>query len=79
MIKLGVTVSILSGIGFGGVAVFDPVSLNPYSQCEECQAIGSIKIMPPQVELSTEVNINYGEINGEQVIEEGPYCKIIVN
>jgi len=79
LMKVGISVSVLSGIGFAGVVVFDPVSLNPYSQCEECQAIGSLKLMPPQFDLATEVEIDYGEVKGQHVIEEGPYCSIIVN
>ena len=63
-----------------GIAMFDPVNVNPYSECEECQGVGSIKIIPPQFDISQKVIIEYPLNNGEDKIrEEGPYCKIVVN
>jgi len=75
----GVAVSAAGGIVLTGVAIFDPVNVNPFSECEECNGVGSIKIIPPQFNLATEVKIKYPDVKGKEILEEGPYCSIIVN
>jgi hypothetical protein len=62
-----------------GVYIFDPASLNPFSKCEECQGVGSLKLIFPDFDLSTEIKTDYGEVRGEHIIEKGPYCSILVN
>ena len=76
----GIAISVVGTIAWeGGIAMFDPVNVNPYADCKECQGVGSMKIIPPQFDIAQKVTIEY-KIEGEDSIkEEGPYCKIIVN
>jgi len=88
-IKLGLVVAtagiILAGVTYTGVAMFDPSHANPFSECAECNGIGTLKLIPPDFNLYQEVTINYGIIklteDGKptEVIEKGPYCSFLVN
>ncbi|MBR9691286.1 hypothetical protein GOV06_00710 [Candidatus Woesearchaeota archaeon] len=82
-VAVGATISIIGGIGLTGVCIWDPVYLNPFSECAECKGIGSMKLIPPDFDLYQEVKIDYGEVEvgGEvkEVIEEGPYCGLLIN
>lgn len=71
-----------SGVNLIGVTFFDPVNLNPMSECTECNGIGSIKLVPPTFNLRQEWQVTYPEeITGtdEEIVESGPYCKHLIN
>ncbi|MBU0628757.1 MAG: hypothetical protein KKC75_06210 [Nanoarchaeota archaeon] len=79
-ITAGVVLMVSGGVALAGVWIFDPVSVNPYSECQECNGIGSIKIIPPVFDLSTHVQIKYPKTEDrKEITENGPYCDIIVN
>ena len=75
----GVTLTIFGTATQVGVMMVDPVNTNPFSECEECNGIGSIKVIPPQIDLAQEVRIEYKIPGKETIKEEGPYCRIVIN
>ena len=72
---------IASGITFAGVAMFDPVNLNPFSECTECNGIGSLKLIPAEFDLRQDIKITYPKelTKGKEITEEGAYCDHLVN
>jgi predicted phage tail protein len=78
MAKIGGVVLLGGGIQYATIAVFDPVSINPFSECEECEGIGGLKLIPPGYSLSADTKITYN-YEGETIEEDGPYCQYLVN
>lgn len=78
LIKFGAVTLAGAAVQWIAIAVFDPISLNAFSECETCEGIGGIKLIPPGYSLSTETKITY-EDGGDTIDEEGPYCQYLVN
>lgn len=73
----------LIGGGMVGYTMIDPAGINAFSECPECNGIGSIRLIPPSFSLRSEVDITYKGVmvEGEpqDINEEGAYCHHLVN
>ncbi len=62
--------------GVVGVATVVHASFEAYKECEECNAIGGMQLIPPEQEFDIEMKVQLGEEGKEKQI---PLCSIIVN
>lgn len=82
LMAIGGVSLLLSAGTFGGILIFDPVNLNPFSECEDCNGIGSLKIIPAEFDLRQEVTVTYPAPitrGGEEIVEQGAYCDHLIN
>ncbi|MEA2036589.1 MAG: hypothetical protein U9O94_03720 [Nanoarchaeota archaeon] len=75
----GTAATLIGGGVAAGVLMFDPININPFSECEDCNGVGSIKVIPPQFDIAQEIEIEYKIQDKESIIEKGQYCEVIVN
>jgi hypothetical protein len=71
LIKIGAGLAIA---GITAIVIFYPLTMDAYSECEDCKGFGGIALVPPEQDLQTEIT---AKIQNQPV--QIPICTFLVN